>query len=180
MLNCSLGQLQFIKPGVQPGLPLEATGETNGASGSSTISGRDRYGAQSRLPADSSGAVNRGEMFRQAGAQGNSEYKDVLAGGKYLQTRPDVRQGSAAPRPNGAPLTAPGPDKAGQGLLVLDSSAHCARVTAHPSINFSNSGFGRSRIRNSNQQGEKSWLHLISSLGDVTRHCCFRNPGGPT
>ena len=34
-----------------------------------------------------------GRSFRQAangGAQGNSEYQDVLAGGKYLQTRPDV------------------------------------------------------------------------------------------
>jgi dipeptidyl-peptidase-4 len=37
--------------------------------------------------------VGYGRSFRQAangGAQGNSEYKDVLAGGKYLQTRPDV------------------------------------------------------------------------------------------
>jgi dipeptidyl aminopeptidase/acylaminoacyl peptidase len=37
--------------------------------------------------------VGYGRSFRQAanaGAQGNSEYKDVVAGGKYLQTRPDV------------------------------------------------------------------------------------------
>jgi dipeptidyl aminopeptidase/acylaminoacyl peptidase len=37
--------------------------------------------------------VGYGRTFRNAanaGAQGNSEYKDVLAGGKYLQTRPDV------------------------------------------------------------------------------------------
>src|SRR5258708_3725297 len=37
--------------------------------------------------------VGYGRSFRQApngGANGNSEYKDVLAGGKYLQTRPDV------------------------------------------------------------------------------------------
>ncbi|HVO97066.1 MAG TPA: prolyl oligopeptidase family serine peptidase [Bryobacteraceae bacterium] len=37
--------------------------------------------------------VGYGRSFRQAkdgGAQGNSEYKDVLAGGQYLQTRPDV------------------------------------------------------------------------------------------
>jgi dipeptidyl-peptidase-4 len=37
--------------------------------------------------------VGYGRSFRQApngGAAGNSEYKDVLAGGKYLQTRPDV------------------------------------------------------------------------------------------
>jgi dipeptidyl aminopeptidase/acylaminoacyl peptidase len=37
--------------------------------------------------------VGYGRSFRQAangGAEGNSEYKDVLAGGKYLQTRPDV------------------------------------------------------------------------------------------
>ena len=37
--------------------------------------------------------VGYGRSFRQAanaGANGNSEYKDVLAGGKYLQTRSDV------------------------------------------------------------------------------------------
>ena len=37
--------------------------------------------------------VGYGRSFRQAanaGAQGNSEYQDVLAGGKYLQTRADV------------------------------------------------------------------------------------------
>jgi dipeptidyl-peptidase 4 len=37
--------------------------------------------------------VGYGHSFQRAangGAQGNSEYKDVLAGGKYLQTRPDV------------------------------------------------------------------------------------------
>ena len=37
--------------------------------------------------------IGYGRSFRMApkvGAQGNSEYKDVLAGGKYLQTRPDV------------------------------------------------------------------------------------------
>jgi dipeptidyl-peptidase-4 len=37
--------------------------------------------------------VGYGRSFRNAangGAQGNSEYQDVLAGGKYLQTRPDV------------------------------------------------------------------------------------------
>jgi dipeptidyl aminopeptidase/acylaminoacyl peptidase len=37
--------------------------------------------------------VGYGRSFQRAangGAQGNSEYKDVLAGGKYLQTRPDV------------------------------------------------------------------------------------------
>ena len=37
--------------------------------------------------------IGYGRSFRQAanaGAQGNSEYKDVIAGGKYLQTRPDV------------------------------------------------------------------------------------------
>jgi dipeptidyl-peptidase-4 len=37
--------------------------------------------------------VGYGRSFRQAanaGAAGNSEYKDVVAGGKYLQTRPDV------------------------------------------------------------------------------------------
>jgi dipeptidyl-peptidase 4 len=37
--------------------------------------------------------VGYGRSFRNAangGAQGNSEYKDVLAGGKYLQTRSDV------------------------------------------------------------------------------------------
>jgi dipeptidyl-peptidase-4 len=37
--------------------------------------------------------VGYGRSFRQApngGASGNSEYKDVLAGGRYLQTRPDV------------------------------------------------------------------------------------------
>jgi dipeptidyl-peptidase-4 len=37
--------------------------------------------------------VGYGRSFRMApntGAQGNSEYQDVLAGGKYLQTRPDV------------------------------------------------------------------------------------------
>jgi dipeptidyl aminopeptidase/acylaminoacyl peptidase len=37
--------------------------------------------------------VGYGRSFRNAangGANGNSEYKDVLAGGKYLQTRPDV------------------------------------------------------------------------------------------
>jgi dipeptidyl-peptidase-4 len=37
--------------------------------------------------------VGYGRSFRMAangGATGNSEYKDVLAGGKYLQTRPDV------------------------------------------------------------------------------------------
>jgi dipeptidyl aminopeptidase/acylaminoacyl peptidase len=37
--------------------------------------------------------VGYGRSFRQAanaGVAGNSEYKDVLAGGKYLQTRPDV------------------------------------------------------------------------------------------
>jgi dipeptidyl-peptidase-4 len=37
--------------------------------------------------------VGYGRSFRQipdGGANGNAEYKDVLAGGKYLQTRPDV------------------------------------------------------------------------------------------
>ena len=37
--------------------------------------------------------VGYGHSFQRAangGAQGNSEYQDVLAGGKYLQTRPDV------------------------------------------------------------------------------------------
>lgn len=37
--------------------------------------------------------VGYGRSFQRApngGARGNSEYKDVLAGGKYLQTRPDV------------------------------------------------------------------------------------------
>jgi dipeptidyl aminopeptidase/acylaminoacyl peptidase len=37
--------------------------------------------------------VGYGRSFQRAangGAQGNSEYQDVLAGGKYLQTRPDV------------------------------------------------------------------------------------------
>jgi len=37
--------------------------------------------------------VGYGRSFRQApnvGAAGNSEYQDVVAGGKYLQTRPDV------------------------------------------------------------------------------------------
>ncbi len=37
--------------------------------------------------------VGYGRSFRQAehgGAQGNSEYQDVVAGGKYLQSRPDV------------------------------------------------------------------------------------------
>ena len=37
--------------------------------------------------------VGYGRSFRQPGgtqAQGNAEYQDVLAGGKYLQTRPDV------------------------------------------------------------------------------------------
>ncbi len=37
--------------------------------------------------------VGYGHSFQRAangGAQGNSEYKDVLAGGKYLETRPDV------------------------------------------------------------------------------------------
>jgi dipeptidyl-peptidase-4 len=37
--------------------------------------------------------VGYGRSFRtaaNAGAQGNSEYKDVVAGGKYLQSRPDV------------------------------------------------------------------------------------------
>jgi dipeptidyl-peptidase 4 len=37
--------------------------------------------------------VGYGRSFRNApngGAQGNSEYQDVVAGGKYLQTRPDV------------------------------------------------------------------------------------------
>jgi dipeptidyl aminopeptidase/acylaminoacyl peptidase len=37
--------------------------------------------------------VGYGRSFRQApntGARGNAEYQDVLAGGKYLQSRPDV------------------------------------------------------------------------------------------
>jgi dipeptidyl aminopeptidase/acylaminoacyl peptidase len=37
--------------------------------------------------------IGYGRSFRNApntGAQGNAEYQDVLAGGKYLQTRPDV------------------------------------------------------------------------------------------
>ncbi len=40
--------------------------------------------------------IGYGRSFRNAantGGRGNSEYQDVLAGGKYLQNRPERRQG---------------------------------------------------------------------------------------